>query len=130
MVEVFRTRFRKRRVRGLTPNLWPGVLSTKSRHCSAKPESSTKKLNDAGEREDAAGLVVGLDVGLHVVANAGAPVVGLVVELGVMTDWDGDADSYRPSSAIICFMARAHSSCCDMNSGHAFSLPLILHPLL
>lgn len=113
MVEVFRTRFRKRRVRGLTPNLWPGVLSTKSRHCSAKPESSTKKLNDAGEREDAAGLVV-----------------GLVVELGVMTDWDGDADSYRPSSAIICFMARAHSSCCDMNSGHAFSLPLILHPLL
>lgn len=57
-------------------------------------------------------------------------VIGLVVELGVMTDWDGDADSYRPSSAIICFMARAHSSCCDMNSGHAFSLPLILHPLL
>lgn len=31
---------------------------------------------DAGERENAAGLVVGLDVGLHVVANAGAPLGG------------------------------------------------------
>ena len=31
---------------------------------------------DAGERGNAAGLVVGLDVGLHVVANAGAPLGG------------------------------------------------------
>lgn len=68
---------------------------------------------DAGEREDAVGLVVGLVVGLD-----------------VMTDWDGDADSYNPSSAIACFMARAHSSCFDMNLGHAFSLSLILHPFL
>lgn len=68
---------------------------------------------DVGERENAAGLVV-----------------GFVVGLGVMTDWDGDADPYSPSSAIICFMARAHSSCFDMNPGHAFSLPLILHPSL
>lgn len=30
----------------------------------------------AGGRENAAGLVVGLDVGLHVVANAGAPLGG------------------------------------------------------
>lgn len=30
----------------------------------------------AGEWENAAGLVVGLDVGLHVVANAGAPLGG------------------------------------------------------
>ena len=30
----------------------------------------------AGEQENAAGLVVGLDVGLHVVANAGAPLGG------------------------------------------------------
>ena len=68
---------------------------------------------DAGERENAAGLVV-----------------GFVVELDVMTDWDGDAGPYSPSSAIICFMARAHSSCFDMNPGHASSLPLILHPFL
>lgn len=31
---------------------------------------------DAGERGNAVGLVVGLDVGLHVVANAGAPLGG------------------------------------------------------
>lgn len=67
----------------------------------------------AGERENAAGVIVGLVVGLD-----------------VMTDWDGDADSYNPSSAITCFMARAHSSCFDMNLGHAFSLSLILHPFL